>query len=114
MSCVHFGPVPSGAGPSLPHSSPKRTAKKIARLHQLALSDNIKHQCAAAGNPMTSLLDLYWLSMDANIEVRSWVLRNPACPKWLLAERAEKDFEKSLREFAKYRISMLDYNNDAR
>lgn len=79
----------------------------------MSISDNVKERSAAAGNPMTDRWDLTRLAEDASIEVRSWVLRNPKCPEWILRERAEKDSEKSLREFAKYRISMIDYSSNA-
>lgn len=108
MSCVHFGPVSDGAGPKLPHSSPARTQRKIVRLHLLSLSDKVKNRAAAAGNPMTGWGDLYRLSRDDSIEVRSWVLRNPACPHLLLKFISVDEEEKSLREFAKYRIRMLE------
>lgn len=64
---------------------------------------------------MTPEIVLLTLMNDADILVRSWVARNPQCPKKILEFMAKKDSEKSLREFAKYRISMIESkDSDAR
>lgn len=90
----------------LPHSSPRPTDGKVLRLHAMARSDVIDMRISAAGNPMVSVEDLIELSHDKVFQVRAWVLRNPACPKWLVHDMCE-DHDAAIRAGARYKLNMF-------
>jgi len=79
----------------------------------MMFSPDVKVRAAAAGNPMMLEYMLNYLRTDPELEVRSWVARNPNCPKEILVKIATFDSNISLRSFANYRLSMIDSKDSA-
>ena len=91
----------------LVYSSPELTLNKQKRLEKLSRSHNPKLRAAAAGNPMASEKVMFELAVDADVCVRSWVVRNPSVPMWILVWKAEHDADAGIRAYAKFRLDMM-------
>jgi hypothetical protein len=91
----------------LAYSSPELTLNKQKRLTRLANSHNPKLRAAAAGNPMASVATIFHLASDAEVLVRSWAVRNPAAPEWILVWKAKSDPDAGIRAYAKFRLDMI-------
>ena len=87
MSCLTSISQPGvgyGLLDKLPRTPIKNTPYRQLRLSNMAKSEDPWVRAAAASNPMIARETLEHLSTDAEVLVRSWVVRNPKCPRSLL------------------------------
>ena len=80
---------------------------KQKRLAKLARSTSYKLRAAAAGNPMTDETTLFKLATDPEPHVRSWVVRNPSVPEWILVWKRDHDSDAGIRAYAQFRLDMM-------
>ena len=83
----------------LPRTPIAYTTFRRNRLEIMAKSDDPRIRAAAASNPMLSTETLESLSSDADLLVRSWVARNPECPRSILRNMRLVEDDPSLKAY---------------
>ena len=102
MSCLTSIAKPGvgyGLLDRLPRTPIKTTSFRQVRLANMAKSDDPRIRAAAASNPMLSTEMLESLSSDADVLVRSWVARNPECPRSILRNMCLVEDDPSLKAY---------------